>query len=384
MTTSPTSCATKAFFITFILKKIMHIPSPCCSTTPPPEVNELQDRAQPAGQQRATVTEQPQPHTGLPSFIPPSRGNVAALYDSVPRRASQESIERPPSRTSIASAGPGSGSRDELETLAAAGRELRTNLEACKASGDYSRYGELVNIGGVAALKFKDDDEGIQNFRSLLAASKEAMGINGVAVLIRPKTGYPGSELFALEKDNFQTVGGVTHEGTAISICKGGGKMPNDTRFTDIMDVLYEVNYKRNGTPLHFACLSSIADLYNKKCGAETFGVVAKEAKDHTPGWGDEHTQHFKKAWDTFVFETEIDGKPTTINLPLVGMRINPQLRAEIKETGKALGKATQDSTDFSKLDVYAGAVDMYAAAQAKDKQEKQQKQAAQAEQVAA
>src|SRR5450830_1076583 len=237
----------KSFFIEFILKKIMPTISPCitnCFGTAP---------ALPGD----TELEAPRPVTNVrpqQERAPAHALNAGGVVQAQLRQAQQHNqlrvqseVEgRPSISTSIASAGPGEGRHDELQDLANAGHVLRGQLAACKESGDYSKYGELVKVDGVEALKFPDNEQGIQNFRSLLAASKVAIGINGVAVLIRPAAGYPGSQLFALSKDNFKTVGGVTPEGTAISICKGDGKIPNDTRFVDIMDLLYTINEEKN------------------------------------------------------------------------------------------------------------------------------------------
>jgi hypothetical protein len=223
----------------------------------------------------------------------------------------------------------------------------------------------------VEALELPATPEGVKNFRSLLAASKRDTGMNGVAVLIRKPEGYEGARIFVLTQDNGRTVGGVTAEGTAISICKGGGKVEGkDNRFAEIMDLLYEVNYEKNKSPLHFACLASIARIYNTKCGAETFGVCTKPAKEHTPGFSDEHIAHFQTFWDQYVLHAEVDGEKVEINLPLVSMRINPELRAKIKAEGP-LKQPTQDFANFSTVEQFADAYSMYATAQEMDAQEK-------------
>ena len=272
-------------------------------------------------------------------------------------------------KTALSEAGIAPPSPEDMQALVDAGKQIQADF----AAGKYADYGKEVTIAGIAAVEIPNDDKGIRNFRSLLSASKEAIGTNGVSVLVRKHEGYTGARLFAHKQDHGGTVGGLTPEGTIISICKGSMKVPReeDNRFTDIIDILCAAHEEKSGGGVpHFACMASIAELYNKKTGAEMIGVVNKYVEDHTPGWTDQHTQDNKKLYDKFVYHGTINGEPAEIHLPLVGMRMNRELREQIKETGKPLPKPTQNFTDFSTLPSYDNAHDIYAAAYELDQQE--------------
>jgi hypothetical protein len=340
----------------------------CLSRLRPPSSNDETPRTPQTGANPYQELGSPRGSSSRPTAL------QLDLVEASRSRSRSNSVTSQPS-TPLARAGVAQPTADEFQILADAGVKLRSALAECKETNDYSAYGQLVKINGTEALELPNTDEGIKNFRSLLSASKRDTGMNGVAVLVRKPEGYEGARMFVLTQDNGATVGGVTREGTAISICKGSGKVEGkDNRFAEIMDLLYEVNDKANGSPLHFACLPSIARIYNQKCGAEMFAVCTKPVDEHTPGFTDAHKAHFKPFLEKFVLTVKDNGKEVKIGLPLVGMRVNPELRDQIKENGP-LKQPSQDFTDFSNVPQFATAPDMYATAQVTDVLEKTVKQ---------
>lgn len=375
----------KSFFIEFILEKIMPI-----------NLTNLTSTLSSCASANAADESQPGAHPVRLDNLPPQRTTASlpahirttGQRDQLVRQLRTEQAatlaptEAEPrvSTSSLRSAGPSTGNKNDLQTLAADGLKLRAKLAKCKTPEDFKQYGEMGEFHGVPALKFSDTKEGIQNFRSLLAASKVAIGINGAAVLIRQEAGYTGAKMYALKEDNFKTVGGLTPEGTMISICKGDGSVTNadgskapDARLDHMLKLICDESLENGKTP-HFACIASIAEIYHRKAGAELIGVVAKKVEDHTPGWGAEHTENAKKTgqWDKNVFKTTIDGEPVEFNMPLVGMRVNAELYAKVQDQGKPLDKPAQPFIDFGQLKVFGNALDIYDSAQAMDNEQKQ------------